>query len=50
MNEKISVSAKGGEEARLLMTIPGAGYCSGLVIKGETGDIDRFASARQLCA
>jgi transposase len=38
------------EEARLLMTIPGIGYYSALLIVSEIGDIRRFPSARKLCS
>lgn len=50
VNKKIVVSARDDEEAKLLMTIPGVGYYSALLIKSEIGDIDRFPSAKQLCA
>jgi len=49
VNKKIVVSAKDDEEASLLMTIPGVGYYSALLIKSEIGDINRFPSAKQLC-
>jgi transposase len=32
------------------MTIPGVGYYSALLIKSEIGEINRFPSAKQLCA
>ncbi len=38
------------EEARLLMSIPGIGYYSALLIVSEIGDIRRFPSARKLCS
>jgi len=50
VNKKIVVSARDDEEARLLMTIPGVGYYSALLIKSEIGDVNRFPSAKQLCA
>ena len=34
----------------LLMTIPGVGYYSALLIKSEIGDVKRFPSAKQLCS
>jgi hypothetical protein len=49
-NERIVASAKDDEDARLLMTIPGVGYCSALLIKSEIGDINRFPKAVQLCS
>jgi transposase len=50
VNKRIVLSAKDDEEAGLLMTIPGVGYYSALLIESETGDINRFPSAKQLCA
>jgi len=50
VNKRIVVSVKEDEEARLLMTIPGVGYYSALLIKSEIGDINRFPSAKQLCS
>jgi transposase len=37
-------------DCKLLMTIPGIGYYSALMIMSEIGDIERFASANKLCA
>ena len=37
------------EETSLLMSIPGVGRVSAATILAYVGDIDRFASARQLC-
>lgn len=34
--------AEGDEDVRLLMTIPGIGYYSALLVKSEVGDINRF--------
>ena len=39
------IQAKDDEGARLLVTIPGVGYYGALLIKSETGDINRFPSA-----
>ena len=50
VNSRIVVSAKDDEEAGLLMTILGVGYYSALLIKSTIGDINRFPSAKQLCA
>lgn len=36
------------EQCRLLMSIPGVGPLTALVVKSEIGDIRRFASSRQL--
>jgi len=49
-NRSIVTSAKDDEDARLLMTIPGIGYYSALLVKSEIGDINRFPSAKQLCS
>jgi len=50
VNKRIIVSVKDDEDAGLLMTIPGVGYYSALLIKSEIGDINRFPSAKQLCS
>ena len=49
-SKEIRALAGEDEEARLLMTIPGVGYYSALLIKCEIGDINRFPSPRKLCA
>jgi transposase len=38
------------EDVRLLMTIPGIGYYSALLIKSEVGEIDRFPDGEHLCS
>ena len=50
VNKRIVVSAKDDEDVRLLVTVPGVGYYSALLIKSEIGDINRFPSAKQLCS
>ena len=35
-------------QAKLLTTIPGISYCSGLTIMAEIGDINRFPSTKKL--
>ena len=42
--------AEGDEDVRLLMTIPGIGYYSALLIKSEIGDISRFPFGDRLCS
>jgi transposase len=42
--------ASGDENARLLMTIPGIGYYSALLIKSEIGSIDRLPDGEKLCS
>ena len=49
-SKMVKASATEDKEARLLMSIPGAGYYSTLLIKAEIGDINRFPSAKQLCS
>lgn len=50
VNKRIVVSVSGDEDAKLLMTVPGVGYYSALLIRSEIGDINRFSSAKQLCS
>jgi len=38
------------EGARILMTIPGVGYYSALLIRAEVGDVNRFPCAKKLCS
>jgi len=38
------------EDAKLLMTIPGVGYYSAMLILGEIGDISRFPNPKKLCS
>ena len=42
--------AEANRDSTLLMTIPGVGFYSALLIKSEIGDVKRFASAKQLCS
>jgi transposase len=42
--------AKEDEMASLLMTIPGIGYYSALLIVSEIGDINRFNDSYHLCS
>lgn len=46
--ERITEMALDDPYARLLMTHPGIGYYSALMIAGEIGDIRRFSSAKKL--
>jgi transposase len=50
VSKKILVFAKEDEMARLLMTIPGIGYYSALLIVSEIGDINRFPDSYHLCS
>lgn len=51
---RLSVELKGlagiDEDVRLLMTIPGIGYYTALLIKAEIGDVSRFKSGDSLCS
>jgi transposase len=49
-DKRIMASVKDDEDAQILMTIPGVGYYSALLIKSEIGEITRFPSAKQLCS
>jgi len=50
VSKKILLLAKEDEIAKLLMTIPGVGYYSALLIVSEVGDIDRFPDSYHLCS
>jgi transposase len=47
---KVQQLAEEDHDAMLLMTIPGVGYYSAMLIKSEIGDVNRFPSAKQLCS
>jgi transposase len=42
--------AEGDEDVKLLMTIPGIGYYSAVLIKSEIGDVNRFPFGERLCS
>jgi transposase len=48
--KEIVTLAKEDEMANLLMTIPGIGYYSALLIVSEVGDINRFLDSHHLCS
>jgi transposase len=50
VSKKILLLAQEDEMARLLMTVPGIGYYSALLIVSEIGDIDRFPDSYHLCS
>jgi len=50
VSKRIMVEAKDDEYARLLMTIPGIGYYSALLIVSEIGEIERFPDSQHLCS
>lgn len=50
VSKKIRQTAAEDEMARLLMTVPGIGYYSALLISSEIGDVSRFPDSHHLCA
>ena len=50
LSKELRQAAPADEDARLLMTIPGIGYYSALLIKSEVGRIDRFPDGEHLCS
>ena len=49
-SKRVQALAEENQNAVLLMTIPGVGYYSALMIESEIGDVKRFPSAKQLCS
>lgn len=49
-NRQLRETAKADERARWLMTIPGIGECSAMMLLAEIGDIARFPSKEALCS
>jgi transposase len=51
---RLSLDLKGlaglDEDVKLLMTIPGIGYYTALLVKAEIGDVNRFRSGDHLCS
>jgi len=50
VSSTIKREATEDESTRLLMTIPGVGYFSALLILSELGDINRFPDSHHLCS
>ena len=50
VSKKIQVLALNTQEVRLLMTMPGIGYYTALLLYAEIGEIERFERAGQLCS
>ena len=50
ISNKIKHEAVEDESAKLLMSIPGVGYYSALMITSEIGDINRFSDSHHLCS
>jgi len=42
--------AEEDEDVKLLMTVPGIGYYSALLVKSEIGDVNRFPFGERLCS
>ena len=49
-SKKILHEAKMDEPARLLMTVPGIGYYSALLIASEIDDVNRFPDSSHVCS
>ena len=50
ISKELKEQASTDEDVKLLMTIPGFGYYTALLIKSEIGDINRFSDSEKLCA
>ena len=50
LSGELKGEAKVDEDVKLLMTVPGIGYYSALLVKSEIGDIGRFPFAEKLCS
>jgi len=50
LSKHLKELAEDDEEIKLLMTIPGVGYYTALLVKSEIGDINRFSDGDRLCS
>ena len=50
VSKELKEQAVTDKDVKLLMTIPGAGYYTALLVESEIGDISRFNSADKLCS
>ena len=50
LSKELKSEAEVDEDVGLLMTVPGIGYYSALLVKSEIGDIGRFPFAEKLCS
>ncbi len=50
LSKQLRGEAENEEDVKLLMTIPGIGYYSALLVKSEIGDINRFPFGERLCS
>jgi len=49
LSKHLKELAENDDDIRLLMTIPGVGYYTALLVKSEIGDINRFSDGDRLC-
>jgi transposase len=50
LSKHLKELAEDDEDIRLLMTIPGVGYYTALLVKSEIGDLNRFSDGDKLCS
>jgi len=50
LSRELQLMARGDEDVRLLMSIPGVGYYTALLLKAEVGDVGRFPFKECLCS
>lgn len=50
VSKELKEMAMVDEDVKLLMTIPGVGYYTALLVKSEVGDINRFSDGDKLCS
>ena len=50
LSKHLKELAEDDEDIKLLMTIPGVGYYTALLVKSEIGDINRFIDGDRLCS
>ena len=50
VSKELKETAMIHEDVKLLMTIPGVGYYTALLVKSEIGDINRFSDGDRLCS
>jgi transposase len=50
LSKQLLGQAEDDEDVKLLMTIPGVGYYTALLVKSEVGDVKRFPFGERLCS
>jgi len=50
LSKHLKEQTENDEDVKLLMTIPGVGYYTALLVKSEIGDINRFSDGDRLCS